>query len=236
MQDYVQAPDKLLRFVQALGIATAGSDDLAASTNLAAVVSDPVFYANTNAYRPEILRSAAFALVQIGPTGRRMLADSFTELHYRINAESLVEISEIVGNSGVPDSRLAAALAATAFTFTATNGGFYPRCTEQTVRNLLRLPESAAVAATHLNAKEVLADQGRFQAVMEAVADARAVALVTNLVALEHEATAKLSSLTNSPGAYRDALSNLHARLRSTISQLQPRPESPSVRPNKNRE
>ena len=85
-------------------------------------------------------------------------------------------------------------LAATAFTFTATNGGFYPRCTEQTVRNLLRLPESAAVAAAHLNAKEVLADQGRFQAVMEAVAAARAVALVTNLVALEHEAAAKLSS------------------------------------------
>ncbi len=230
VKDYVQAPDKLLRFVQALGAATTVTEDRAASTNLAVIISDPVFYANTNAYRPEILRAAAAALIQIGLNGRRMLADSFNEAHYRIDVESLAEISEVVGKSGAPDSRLAAALAATAFTFTATNGGFYPRCTEQTVRDLLRLPESAAVAAAHLNAKEVVADPGRFQAVMDGVAAAHAVALATNLVALEREVAAKLSILTNSPGPYRDALSNLHARIRHTVSQLQPGRNDPADR------
>jgi hypothetical protein len=127
----------------------------------------------------------------------------------------------VVGKSGIPDSRLAAALAATAFTFTATNGGFYPRCTEQAARNLLRLPQSAAVAATHLNAKEVLADPGRFQAVVDGLAAARAVMLTTNLVVLEREVAAKLSLFTNSPGLYRDELYNLHVCIRQTLSQLQ---------------
>ena len=222
VNDYVQAPAKLLRFVQALGAAAAGTDDRAASTNLAAITSDPVYYANTNAYRPEILRAAASAMIEIGPSGRRALADSFTEHHYRIDPESLADIAEVVGKSGVSDSRMAAALAATAFTFAATNGGFYPRCTEQAVRNLLRLPEGAAMAATHLNAKEVLADPGRFQAVVDGLAAARAIALATNLVALEREVAAKLSSLTNSPGLYRDELSNLHVRIRRTVSQFHP--------------
>jgi hypothetical protein len=223
VNDYVQAPAKLLRFVQALEAATAGTDDRAASTNLAAITSDPVFYANTNAYRPEVLRAAASALIQIGTSGRRALADSFNEHHYRIDPESLEEIAEVVGKSGVSDSRLAAALVATAFTFTATNGGFYPRCTEQAVRNLLRLPEGAAVSAAHLNAKEVLDDPGRFQAVVHGLAAARAVLLATNLVALEREVAAKLSSLTNSPGPYRDELYDLHLRIGQAVSQLQPR-------------
>jgi hypothetical protein len=222
VNDYVQAPAKLLRFVQALGAATAGTDDQAASTNLAAITSDPVFYANTNAYRPEILRAAASALIEIGPSGRRALADSFTEHHYRVDPESLAEIAELVGKSGVSDTRLAAALVATAFTFTATNGGFYPRCTEQAVRNLLRLPDGAAVSAAHLNAKEVQDDPGRFQAVVDGLAAARAIALATNLVVLEQEVAAKLSSLTNSPGPYRDELHNLHVRIRQTVSQFQP--------------
>ena len=187
VNDYVQAPTKLLQFVQALGAATAGTDDRTASTNLAAITSDPVFYANTNVYRPEILRAAASALIQIGPIGRQALADSFNEHHYRIDPESLAEIAGVVGKSGVSDSRLAAAFVETAFLFTATNGGFYPRCTEQAVRNLLSLPGGAAVSAVHLNAKEVLDDPGRFQAVVDGVAAARAVALATNLVVLEHE-------------------------------------------------
>jgi hypothetical protein len=222
VSDYIQAPAKLLRFVQALETATAGTDDRAASTNLAAITSDPVFYANTNVYRPEILRAAASALIQIGPNGRGALSDSFNEHHYRSDPESLTEISAVIGKSGVSDSRLAASLAATAFTFTATNGGFYPKCTEQAVRNLLRLPQSAAVLATHLNAKEVLDDPGRFQAVMDGVAAARAVALATNLVSLEREVAAKLASLTNSPGPYRDELYDLHVRIRQTASQFQP--------------
>jgi hypothetical protein len=220
--DYVRDSAKLLRFVEALGAATAGTDDRAASTNLAAITSDPVFCANTNAYRPEILRAAASALIQIGPRGRRALADSFNEHHYRIDPESLAEIALVVGESGVSDSRLAAALVATAFTFTATNGGFYPRCTEQAVRNLLRLPDGAAASAAHLNAKEVLDDPGRFQAVIDGLAAARAVVLATNLLALDHEVAAKLSWLTNSPSSYRDGLHNLHLRIRQTVSQLQP--------------
>jgi len=51
---------------------------------------------------------SGFALIQIGPGGRQALADSFTQDHYRIDAESLVEISEVVGKSGLADSRLAA--------------------------------------------------------------------------------------------------------------------------------
>jgi len=221
VKDYVQAPAKLLRFVEALGAATAGTDDRAASTNLAAITSDSVFYANTNAYRPEILRAAASALIEIGPSGRRALADSFNERHYHVDAESLAEIAGVVGKSGVSDPRLASALAATAFKFTATNGGFYPRCTEQAVKNLSRLPESAAVSAAHLNAKEVLNDPGRFQAVVDGLAAARAVMLATNLVSLEHEVAAKLASLTNSPGLYRDELYNLDVRIRQTLSQFQ---------------
>jgi hypothetical protein len=157
-------------------------------------------------------------LIQIGPSGRRALADSFNKHHYRIDSDSLAEIAEVVGKSGVSDSRLAAALVATAFTFTATNGGFYPRCNERAVRNLLRLPESAAVSAAHLNAKEVLDNPGRFQAVVEGLAAARAGVLATNLVALELEVAAKLSSLTNSPGLYRDELYNLHIRIRQAVS------------------
>src|SRR5208337_160556 len=52
---------------------------------------------------------------------------------------------------------------------------------------------------------------------------ARAVLLATNLVALEREVAAKLSSLSNSPGPYRDELYNLHLRIRQAVSQFQPR-------------
>ena len=66
--DYELAPDKLLHFVQELGVAVESTDDLCAITNLAPITSDPAIYANTNAYRPEILRAAAQALLKIGPT------------------------------------------------------------------------------------------------------------------------------------------------------------------------
>ena len=129
VRDYVLAPDKLLRFVEELGAAMADTDDLTVSKHLAAVTSDPAFYANTNAYRPEILRAAASALIQIGPSGRRALAASFSENHYRADAVSLEILAETAGKSGVADSNLTAAIAAIAFTITATNGGSYPRCT-----------------------------------------------------------------------------------------------------------
>ncbi|MDE3148742.1 MAG: hypothetical protein KGL37_04665 [Acidobacteriota bacterium] len=52
---YVLAPDKWRRFVEELGAATGGTDGLPAVTNLAAIISDAAFCANTNAYRPGIL-------------------------------------------------------------------------------------------------------------------------------------------------------------------------------------
>jgi len=220
VSDYVQAPEKLLRFVEALGTALAGTDDLTASTCLAAITSDPAFHANTNAYRPEILRAAAGALIKIGPKGRQALADSFSEGHYRTDSVSLEVLAEAVGEAGVSDARLTAALDATAFRFTATNGGCYPRCTKQVTRNLLCLPGGMGAVATHLKAKEVFNDPGRLQAVVEGIASARAVGLATNLVEVAREVAAKLDALAGSPGVYRDALLEYQASGRRTIEQL----------------
>src|SRR5215813_3625776 len=72
--EYVRSPAKLLRFVDELGHAMSDRNDLAASTNLALLTSNEAFYANTNAYHPEILRAAAQALIKIGPSGRKALA------------------------------------------------------------------------------------------------------------------------------------------------------------------
>jgi hypothetical protein len=217
--DYVQAPDKLQRFVEELGAATAGTDDPSASTMLATLASDPVFYANTNAYRPMILRAAAAALIGIGPKGREALARSFSQEHYRADPGSLEVLAEVIGKSEVSDAKLAAALAATAFTFTATNGGCYPRCTQEAARNLLRLPEGTRVAGTHLNAKEALADPGRFQAVVEGISAARAVGLATNLCEIADKLASKLEALAGSPGPYREDLLELQLRVRRTLDQ-----------------
>src|SRR5580765_3737616 len=138
VKSYVVTPDKLLQFIEELGTAIAGTDDVTAITNLAAIISDPIFYANTNAYRPEILRAAASTLIRIGPRGRLALANSFSETHYRTDSVSLEVLAEVIGKADVADSTLSAALAASAFTLTATNGGSYPRCTKETTRNLLR--------------------------------------------------------------------------------------------------
>jgi hypothetical protein len=81
VSEYEQSPGKLLRFVEALATAAASTDDLAATTNLAAISSAPAFYANPNAYQPETRRAAAEALLKLGPNGRRALADSFSEEH-----------------------------------------------------------------------------------------------------------------------------------------------------------
>lgn len=120
--DYELAPEKLLRFVEEPGAATANTDDLITATNLAAITSNPVFYANTNVYRPRILRAAATALINIGPAGRTELADAFSEGHYRTGPVSFEALAEAIAESGVSDSRLTAALATTAFTFKTTNG------------------------------------------------------------------------------------------------------------------
>jgi hypothetical protein len=216
INDYVVAPGKLLRFIEALGTAIAGTDDLVAATNLAVITADPSFYANSDAYRPEILRAAALVLIQIGPKGRRALADSFNENHYRMDPGSLEVLAEAISKSPVADSRLNAALAGAAFTFTTTNGGSFPKCTREATRSLLAMPDGPLAVAAHLNIKEVFADPGRYQAVIDGVRPADRVALRTNLVELEKAAVTKLGILTNSPGPYREELSGLHARLRQT--------------------
>jgi len=220
LTDYVQAPDKLLRFVDELGTAMADTDDLATITNLAAITSDPAFYANTNAYRPGILQSATWALIRIGPRGRQALAGSFTENHYRVDPASLEVLADAIGRAGVGDSKLTAALSATAFTFTAINGGSYPRCTQELTRNLLRLPDGTLAVAAHLNGKQVLEDPGRFQAVVDGIAAARAVGLTTNLLELASQVGTKLGTPGAPPSAYRDDLLGLQTRLRKAIEQL----------------
>jgi hypothetical protein len=218
--DYELAPDKLLHFVQELGVAVESTDDLCAITNLATIMSDTAFYANTNAYRPEILRAAAEALLKIGPRGAQELAESFSESHYRTDPASLELLADVAGKSGVSDSKLTQALAATAFTFTATNGGSYPRCTTVTTKNLLLLPDGATTVGTHLNANEIFGDPGRFQAVVDGIAGVRAAGLSTNLEQIATLATSKLDTLTNSPGPYRDDLQALLVRVRQAIEQL----------------
>ncbi len=222
--DYLHAPDKLVRFVDEVGAATAGTDDFAAITNLAVIISDPVFYANTNAYRPGILQAAACALIKIGPRGREILADAFTEEHYRGDPDSLEVLADAVGRSSTADLKLKAALEAVAFTLTAGNGGSYPRCTQETTEHLLCLPGGPLVVARHLNRKDILDDPVRFQAVISGIAAARAVGLVTNLVELATEVGAKQTITL--PGAYREALRDLHSAMKRAIEQL-----GDSVRP-----
>ncbi len=219
--DYVHTPDKLLRFVDELGAATAETDDFAAITNLALIISDPVFYANTNAYRPGILQAAAWALIKIGPAGREALAKAFSQEHYRGDPASLEVLADAVSRSSMAaDLKLKAALEAAAFSFTAGKGGSYPRCTQETIKHLLRLPGGPLVVARHLSRKEILDDPVRFQAVIGGIGAARAVGLVTNLVELATEVGAKLDQTSTSPGAYRDALEKVHSALKDTIEQL----------------
>ncbi len=224
--EYVQSPEKLLRFVDELGTAVAGTDDVFAISNLAAIVSDPVYCANTNAYRPGISQAAAWALIKIGPKGRQTLANSFTESRYRADPVSLEVLADAIGRSGVGDEHLAAALSATVFCFTTTKGGHYPRCTEQATRALLRLPGGTSAVVKHLNGKEVLNDPGRFQAVIDGIAAARALALSTNLRELATQAAAKLSAIPAGPSAYREDLCELQARLKKTMDQFAARATS----------
>ena len=218
--EYEQAPEKLLHFVLELGVAVANTDDLCAVTNLATITSDPAFYANTNAYRPEIQRAAAEALLKIGARGAQALADSFSEIHYRTDPASLEVLADVAGKSEVPASKLTQALAATAFTFTATNGGSYPRCTTATTKNLLLLTDGASIVGIDFNTNEVFADPGRFQAVVDGITAARAVRLSTTLTQIATQAAAKLDTLAGAPGPYRDDLQALLTRIRQAIEQL----------------
>ena len=218
--DYVESPAKLLRFVDELGVAMEDRNDPAASARLAWITSDKSFFANTNGYHPEIQQAAARALIKIGPVGRKALASSFSESHYRDDPASLEDLAKVIGKEHPSDPDLAKALATTAFNFSTTDGGSYPRCTSEAVQNLLRLPEGVSAVRTNLNKAEVFADPGRFQAVTDGIAAAHAADLTTNLVALNNDAKAKLETLTNSPGAYRDDLQQLEAGIQKTIAGL----------------
>jgi hypothetical protein len=220
LEEYIGSPAKLLQFINELGSAMAGRDDPTAATNLVLVISDERFFTNTDAYHPEILRAAAQSLMQLGPNGRRALAACFNENHYRLDPESLEELAKTIGEAQPADSALAKALAATAFHFSTTNGGSYPRCTTEAVKNLLRLPGGFAEVRTHLTTNEIFADPIRFQAVIDGMTSTNAVGLRTNLAAVDADIKAKLVILTNHPGEYRTALNDLDDRVRKTIELL----------------
>jgi hypothetical protein len=219
VEEYIGSPDKMLRFIEELAEAVAGTDDPVASTNLARVVSDPAYYVSTIGYRPELSRAAANALNRLGPRGRELLARAFTEAHYRQHQPSLEDLADTIGKAGAADAKLVAGLAEMAFTFAATNGGSYASCTEAATRNLLRLTNGVETVRMHLGAKEVFADPGRFQTVMDAIASQHADALSVTLGKLSTEVAAKLDTLKDYPGAYRDELRELGRRLNRATAQ-----------------
>jgi hypothetical protein len=220
VKDYVQSPDKLQRFIEELGAAMQGADDLPAITNLAAITSNPEFYANTNAYRPEILRAAGSSLIKIGPKARQALAASFNEFHYRTDTASLGILAETVGKSGILDTNLSAALAATAFTFTATNGGSYPGLTRDVITNLLSIPDGTSMVASYFTPAQLFKDPGRFQAVVDGVAAAHAAGLTPNLNETSEQVTGKLKALPTNPSPYREDLLELQEHIKRAIEQL----------------
>lgn len=218
LNDYVLSPEKLLRFVNELGDAMRGRNDPTACTNLALITTDPSFYTNTDIYRPEILQAAARALIKIGPNGRKALTASFTENHYRNDPGSLEDLADTIGEDRPAGSEFVGPLSATAFNFTTTNGGIYPRCTTAAVKNLLCLTEGPSAVRAHLKIEEVLNNPGRFQAVMDGIAAAHASELGTNLIAIQAEVRAKLATIANSPGGYRDDLQELAAGIQRTLA------------------
>jgi hypothetical protein len=225
VDDYVRDPAKLLRFIEELGTAMRNRNDEVASTHLGAILSDEAYYANTNAYRPQIRQAAIAALLGFGSNGTKALADSFTEQHYRNDSGNLEELAIAIGQAKVADPKLAKALAATAFDFTTANGGSYPGCTKVAVSNLLSLPGGADAVRSRLKLDAVLDNPGRFQSVMDGITTARASTLTTNLVEIQAGVKARLAGLTNTAGDYRDDLQELEARMQRTMGALkEPRP------------
>lgn len=216
--DYARAPEKLLRFVNELAIAERNRNDAAACAYLVFITDAPQFFTNADVYHPEILQAAAQAMMDIGPNGRGMLAGSFNQLHYRTDSESLEELAKVVAKEKSDDPAFTKALAATAFDFTTTNGGTYPRCTSEMVKDLLSLPNGVAVIKLHLTTNDVIHDPARFQAVIDGIAAAHNRELATNLAALNSSVSAKLTTLTNSPGDYRNDLQDLHSRIEKTLA------------------
>jgi hypothetical protein len=221
LADYAEAPAKFLEFVDELGAAMKDRNDAAASARLGLILSEPGFFTNADAYHPEILRAAAKSLIQFGPIGCEALAASINERHYRLDVESLEELVRTIGEEQPSDPELAQALAATAFDFSTANGGMYPRCTTEAVKNLLRLPGGVLAVRGHLGTNEVFGDPVRFQAVVDGIASAQATALRTNLAAIGIRVETRLALLANSPGDYREALAALQERIRKTTGNFE---------------
>jgi hypothetical protein len=219
MGNYVVTPEKLRRFVEQVGAAGENSDDPVAIASVAGVVTNVEFY--TNSAQPEVVQAVVGSLIKIGPTGRAALASAFDQAHYRTDPESLETLADAICKSGIVDSNVAAALAAAAFTFTAANGGSYPRCTKETVKDLLCLTNGVAALRPHLNTNEIFTDPGRFQSVMEGIAEAHADSLATNLDAMAIAIKTRLTALPPGPDPYRDDLTELQTRLQRTIEALQ---------------
>jgi len=228
-EEYTHSPQKLLRFVEQLGAAMEDVDDSVAITNLAPVVSSPVYYANTNGYYPEILRAAALSLIKLGPRGRQALANAFSVDHYRQDSPSLETLAQAIGSAGSTDAALNTALAVTVFQHTASNGGSYPRCTRELTRLLLGLPRGVEIVRTNLVPKAALEDPARFDAVVEGVAAARAANLLTNLTEILQAADGKLAALSAHPSPYVDELLALKKRLQEALVLLRQPPVPPQA-------
>lgn len=220
VDEYLHSSGKLLRFISALGNAMTGLDDPIAITNLAAITGDPSYYANTNGYYPDIQRAAAKVLIQLGPNGRKALGSCLNEKHYRNDTESLGDIMTVIGDERSADSVFSNGLAAVAFDFSTASGGIFPHCTAAAVTNLLRLPDGTAAVRSRLRIESVFDNPGRFTAVTGGIAAARATDLATNLTAIEAEVQTRLTTLTKSPGAYRDDLQELENHLRGTLAEF----------------
>ena len=219
VQDYVSAPAKLLRFVEELGMALRGRDDITAVTNLALITSNPDFYANTNAYHPEISRAAARALMGMGPSALKALAGSLTEARYRVDPGGIEELADVIGQTRPESGELVKALSAVAFEFSTTNAAIYPKCTKSAVLNVLRLPGGATSLQQRLTAEAALDNPGRFQAVIEGIDAAHVGELKSHLQNIDTAVRTRLEGLTNSPGAYRDNLLELAQALRDTVGE-----------------
>jgi hypothetical protein len=221
LQDFALSPEKLLRFVNELGEAMLDRNDPAACANLALITGDPSFYANTNVNRPEIIQAAARALIKIGLDGRKSLAASITENHYRTDPGSLEDIADVIGEARPEGTEFVGPLTAMAFKFTASNGGSYPHCTTAAVKNLLCLNNGLSAVRQHLKIEEVSNSPGRFQAVMDGIAAAHTSELQANLVVIQKEIQARLTGLAKMPGGYRDDLQELEAKVEQTLANLQ---------------
>lgn len=214
LNDFVLAPEKLSRFVNELGEAMKGRNDLAACTNLAVIVNDPSFYANSTVNHPEILKIAALALIKIGPDGRKALAGAFTVDHYRNDPSSLEALADAIGGARPAEPEFMEALAATAFDFATTNGGYYPHCISLTVNDLLLLSGGVAAVRGHLKEKDMLENPGRFEAVVDGIGEAHVGELAKELSAVLPRIEARLAELANSPGGYREDLRGLEAAIK----------------------